>query len=511
MRTRSTLLLVIAAALVATSLVAPGPPTARADTQDTTPPMLLGLATGDFRADLPEFTTLAGKAPAFLQIFWKLEHAWPNVWSPVLLEDIHDLGTTPYIEITADDLDGLNAGAYDAALDGLVSNVQEWMDNGPGRRLLVAPLPEANLGAFGWGGDPEGYKAGYARIRQAFLDHGMGPDVVRFVFAMNGPGDDVYGYEGYYPGDNVVDVVGFSKINRGDPWRDFNITFGIHIDEMKQAVGPTKPILITQTASVEEGGDRDGWIDDMFTGLAADDQVIGAVYFNRLKDENGVLRDYRVLADGVLDTAFRDGYAGWSDPSDSSWIFDGRMDEWSAARADQVDEALPFVDIADSIFAADIVWLAESGITKGCSTDEFCPENRVTRGQMAAFLVRALSLAPGGAIQFVDDNESIFEADIESLAAAGITTGCGPAIFCPDASVTRGQMAAFLHRALGATTPADRPAVDFTDDDSSVFEDDITWLSMTGITSGCGPDVFCPEAAVTRGQMAAFLRRALGD
>ncbi len=82
----------------------------------------------------------------------------------------------------------------------------------------------------------------------------------------------------------------------------------------------------------------------------------------------------------------------------------------------------------------------------------FCPDDAVTRGQMAAFLVRALSLSDdGGGNGFVDDDGSIFEADIEWLAAAGITKGCNPPVndmFCPDDAVTRGQMAAFIRRAL---------------------------------------------------------------
>ncbi|MCH7667823.1 MAG: S-layer homology domain-containing protein [Acidobacteria bacterium] len=51
-----------------------------------------------------------------------------------------------------------------------------------------------------------------------------------------------------------------------------------------------------------------------------------------------------------------------------------------------------FVDIGDSMFDADILWLAGEGITRGCNTvgDWFCPNGFVTRGQMAAFLHRAL-------------------------------------------------------------------------------------------------------------------------
>ncbi|MDJ0664649.1 MAG: S-layer homology domain-containing protein, partial [Acidimicrobiia bacterium] len=83
---------------------------------------------------------------------------------------------------------------------------------------------------------------------------------------------------------------------------------------------------------------------------------------------------------------------------------------------------------------------------------KFCPNDPVTRGQMAAFLVRAFGLTDdGGGNTFIDDDGSIFEEDIAKLAAAGITKGCNPGEgntkFCPLDSVTRGQMAAFLKRA----------------------------------------------------------------
>jgi hypothetical protein len=83
----------------------------------------------------------------------------------------------------------------------------------------------------------------------------------------------------------------------------------------------------------------------------------------------------------------------------------------------------------------------------------FCPDDNVTRGQMAAFLVRALSLTDDGVGDlFGDDDGSIFEASIDKLATAGITRGCNPPAntnFCPDDNVTRGQMAAFMRRAFG--------------------------------------------------------------
>ncbi len=147
------------------------------------------------------------------------------------------------------------------------------------------------------------------------------------------------------------------------------------------------------------------------------------------------------------------------------------------------------------------------------TNDRYCPDDPVTRGQMAAFLVRFLGLTDdGGGNSFVDDNGSIFETDIARLAAAGITKGCNPPTndrYCPDDPVTRGQMAAFLVRALGLTD--DGGGNSFVDDNGSVFEADIARLAAAGITKGCNPPVndrFCPNDTVTRAQMAAFLHRA---
>jgi Tol biopolymer transport system component len=176
-----------------------------------------------------------------------------------------------------------------------------------------------------------------------------------------------------------------------------------------------------------------------------------------------------------------------------------------------------FWDDEGSVFIADIEWMAVEGITKGCNppvNDRFCPYSVVTRGQMAAFLVRALDLTDSLDDPFGDDDESIFESDIERLAAAGITRGCNPPTndrFCPEGKVTRGQMAAFLVRALDYTDNGGGNL--FVDDDDSIFEGDIDRLGTAGVTKGCNPPTnnrYCPTGNVTRGQMAAFLHRALG-
>jgi hypothetical protein len=165
-----------------------------------------------------------------------------------------------------------------------------------------------------------------------------------------------------------------------------------------------------------------------------------------------------------------------------------------------------FADDDGNPFEADIEWLASEGITLGCAIDLFCPKAPVTRGQMASFLVRSLDLPASTTDAFTDDAASPHQADINALAEAGVTTGCGPGLFCPDDSVTRQQMASFLTRALDLPVPA---TDFFTDDTGSIHESDINALASSGVTLGCAPGLFCPTAEVLREQMAAFLHRAL--
>ncbi|HEX4439809.1 MAG TPA: S-layer homology domain-containing protein, partial [Thermoanaerobaculia bacterium] len=64
-----------------------------------------------------------------------------------------------------------------------------------------------------------------------------------------------------------------------------------------------------------------------------------------------------------------------------------------------------------------------------------------------------VSPAPGTAtFNDVPTNHPFFQF-VEALAASGITAGCGGGNFCPDAPLTRGQMAVFLSKALGLHWP----------------------------------------------------------
>jgi len=175
-----------------------------------------------------------------------------------------------------------------------------------------------------------------------------------------------------------------------------------------------------------------------------------------------------------------------------------------------------FVDDDGNLHEGNIEAIAADGVTSGCNppaNDRYCPATTVTRGQMAAFLVRAVDLPATATDFYHDDDASVFENDINRLAAAEITKGCNPPAndhFCPDSKVTRGQMAAFLVRAFAYTDDGGGDL--FIDDNGSVFERDIDKLRTAGVTAGCNPptnDRYCPADSVRRDQMASFLARAL--
>ena len=174
-----------------------------------------------------------------------------------------------------------------------------------------------------------------------------------------------------------------------------------------------------------------------------------------------------------------------------------------------------FVDDDNNTHEGMIEAIVSLGITAGCDPQDlarYCPDESVTRAQMASFLMRALSLPPGPE-RFADDDGSVHEAGVNAVAAAGITLGCDPndpVRFCPETPITRGQMAAFLQRAFELDPPSGTST--YIDDDGSSFETEIEAIAAAGITAGCSvaqPELFCPFDPVRRDQMATFLGRAL--
>jgi uncharacterized protein (DUF1800 family) len=164
--------------------------------------------------------------------------------------------------------------------------------------------------------------------------------------------------------------------------------------------------------------------------------------------------------------------------------------------------------------------ITRKGITTGCGSGNYCPNNLVTRGEMAVFLLRSkhgASYSPPTATgtKFTDVTTGTpFAPWIEQLAAEGITTGCGGGKYCPTQNVTRDAMAVFLLRTEHGSSFVPPPPVGiFTDVPTTLlFANWIEQLANEGVTGGCNPGMYCPASSVTRGQMAVFLSKTFnGD
>jgi lysyl oxidase/S-layer family protein len=163
-------------------------------------------------------------------------------------------------------------------------------------------------------------------------------------------------------------------------------------------------------------------------------------------------------------------------------------------------------DWSETAFATDIRWMFDAGITSGCLPGRlYCPNDLVSRAAMASFLVRTFDIPWTPRDFFTDDEGLIHEGAINRVAKAGIISGCQPTRFCPGIRVTRGQLASFLSRTLELPAPSDDY---FNDDDGTAHEDAINRTFEAGISQGCTATRFCPDRRVTRGQLAAFLHRA---
>jgi hypothetical protein len=155
-------------------------------------------------------------------------------------------------------------------------------------------------------------------------------------------------------------------------------------------------------------------------------------------------------------------------------------------------------------------WAFTAGITDRCPTlgELTCPELAVTRDEMAWFLwrFRGTQLAAGAAAFDDVAADASYSPAVDWLAEAGITLGCTATSYCPSGTVTRAEMAVFLWRLEGS--PEGSLAANFTDLPTDSFAGPaVDWLLASGTTTGCAARSYCPQGLVTRAEMFSFLER----
>jgi hypothetical protein len=173
--------------------------------------------------------------------------------------------------------------------------------------------------------------------------------------------------------------------------------------------------------------------------------------------------------------------------------------------------------------------MSTHGITAGCQTSPplYCPNTPVTRAQMAVFVVAGLDLALGTSLTYPPSAyfqdvpstgvpDSIYFPFVQRIDQLGITAGCqaSPALYCPDESITQGQMAVFMivgwMLANNLTTFTYPPTPYFTDvPPTDIFFKFVQKMAQLGFSTGCGGGSYCESSAVTRDQMAPMIIRAV--
>ena len=165
---------------------------------------------------------------------------------------------------------------------------------------------------------------------------------------------------------------------------------------------------------------------------------------------------------------------------------------------------------------ANIEALEELGVFDGteCGARKFCPNEPAKRWAVAVWIVRVVDGTdpfPVTSSRFADvDGDAWWMSYVERLADLGVTVGCkqNPLRYCPDATVSRGQMASFLVRAFRLQRAQ---SAGFTDTGGNTHQASIDALFAAGLTVGCTerPLRYCPRNQVTRAQMASLLNRGI--
>ena len=185
-----------------------------------------------------------------------------------------------------------------------------------------------------------------------------------------------------------------------------------------------------------------------------------------------------------------------------------------------------FNDVSPSDPYFDYVSLmSTNGITAGCSTTPalYCPGTPVTRAQMSVFIVAAINRALGTSLTYTQTpyfqdvpSTSTYFPFVQRIKDLGITAGCSttPALFCPDESISEGQMAVFmivgwmLENNLSTFTYTTTPYFTDVQPGDSYFKF-VQKMRDLGIWTGCSQTLYCESSAVTRDQMAPMIMRSL--
>jgi hypothetical protein len=277
--------------------------------------VLWGAATPDL-ASLQSFNSDAGK-PASLYLFYNGFGDNAN-FDPSQSTAIAKLGATPFlawepwdatngsVDQPAYSLANIASGAFDQYVSAWAQEIKAW-----GNPLWLEFAPEMNGNWYPWGdgvngNTPAEYIAAYRHVHDLFTAAGV-TNVV-WVWTTNVTSDGATPISAFYPGDAYVNMVGVDGYNWGTTqswgsvWQSPTQVFGPTLADLEKLT--TRPIVIAETASTEQGGNKAQWVRQFFSLLAATPVIKAFVWFNFNKET-----DWQIESSSTARAAFATGVA----------------------------------------------------------------------------------------------------------------------------------------------------------------------------------------------------------
>lgn len=211
-------------------------------------------------------------------------------------------------------------GRYDMELEAAATALREF-----GHPVLFRLNNEMNSDWCSYSGvvnlaDPEIYVAVWRYIYDFFTERGV--DNLIWIWNPNDrnfPPAKWNTYLAYFPGNEYVQMIGATGYNTGtyyaerfgETWRSFaeiyeaiNGEYSMYFDNF--------PWIVTEFGSSSVGGDKPGWIRDMFAGMSTYDHIKAAVWFDfadfdDTKEDRPVSRPYWIAETEETLEAFRQG------------------------------------------------------------------------------------------------------------------------------------------------------------------------------------------------------------
>lgn len=279
-----------------------------------------GIALGIFTPRAPgdpsrldDLADRIGRMPAIVMWYqaWGGEYA---AFNARMFAEVAERGGTPMVSWEPWDpaagvdqpdfaLGRIAAGQYDDAIDEWANGLAAY--GGP---VLVRFAHEMNGTWYPWaatvnGNTTDDYLAAWRHVRDRFA--AAGATNVRWVWSPNVEYDGSTPLTDLYPGDDLVDWVGIDGYNWGttqswSSWQSLDDVFGPTYDAVRRLT--KRPIIIAETASGEQGGDKASWIEDAFLRALPDrfPAVRAVVWFDENKET-----DWRFASSDSSAAAFR--------------------------------------------------------------------------------------------------------------------------------------------------------------------------------------------------------------